>query len=113
MTLTEKLNQYDVKTDNKYDLYSSYLMLEGDLTYKDKSELKKLISSTDDPETVAVFLQSKMQEENLEEDIIEESKFSRILSKTGVNGPDFAVIGSEDKDTKEDRLSELRTLIDN
>lgn len=112
MTLAEKLNNLDAVTDNHYDLFNSYYMVEGALTAQERSELKKLVASTNDPETIATYLQTKMQEESLEEDIMEESKFSRILAKTGVDGPDFAVIGSEDKDTKEDRLSELKALID-
>lgn len=112
MTLAEKLNNLDAVTDNHYDLFNSYYMVEGALTAQERSELKKLVASTNDPETIATYLQTKMQEESLEEDVMEESKFSRILAKTGVDGPDFAVIGSEDKDTKEDRLSELKALID-
>lgn len=72
MNIRESLNKLDhigLDTDNYQDLLNLYEAVQPKLTAQDKQELKKIISSTNDPTVVANALQAKtIQQESFEED---------------------------------------------
>ena len=73
MNIRESLNKLDhigLDTDNYQDLLNLYEAVQPKLTAQDKQELKKIISSTNDPTVVANALQAKAaQQESFEEDM--------------------------------------------
>lgn len=85
MTIIEKLNYLDNKgidQNNYKDLRNMYEAVQDRLTPQEKTELKKLITTTDDPDMIAAFLATKEAKEN--ESLVESGKediFDRIAAK--------------------------------
>lgn len=78
--LKQRLNRMDRRCLDEsvhyYDLLNLYEAVKPQLTAQEKQELKNLISSTNDPETISSYLDVKLgkdDKENLKEDSMDES----------------------------------------
>lgn len=95
--IIEKLNEIDrrcIDEDLKfYDVKTLFEDISTKLTPQDKEEIKKIIQTTDDAETIAAVINSKTKKESLDEDTegLDISEYTQLSSSIRDGGDVYAL----------------------